>query len=157
DYYTSVPGLNLTTGGAADTVISIRGLTTSGTTVVNPTVGIIVDDAPFGPTNAIGHASGVPEIDPGDLARIEVLRGPQGTLYGASSMGGLVKFVTIDPSTERLSGRIQTELNYVQNSGEMSYGVHGAVNVPLTDTLAVRASGFVRGNPGYIDNPILHL
>ena len=57
-----------------------------------------VDDVPYGCSTDAAGGSVVPDIDPGDLARIEVLRGPQGTLYGANSMGGLVKYVTVDPS-----------------------------------------------------------
>jgi hypothetical protein len=83
-------------------VSSTRGITTGGFTT--PSVGLMIDDAPFGP--AFGPAQNDwPDIDPGDLARVEVLRGPQGTLYGADSMGGLVKFVTKDPSTAGFSGR----------------------------------------------------
>jgi iron complex outermembrane receptor protein len=108
DYYTSAPGLNLTNNGEGQSVISIRGLTTGAG--ANPTVGIVVDDAPFGSTRSMA-GSFAPDIDPGDLARVEVLRGPQGTLYGASSLGGLVKFVTVDPSPDALSGRVQADTN----------------------------------------------
>jgi len=53
----------------------------------------------------------LPELDPGDLARVEVLRGPQGTLYGSDSMGGLVKFVTVAPSTDAFSGQVSAGTN----------------------------------------------
>ena len=70
-----------------------------------PARAVTVDEVPFsvGP----GTIGALPDIDPGDLARIEVLRGPQGTLYGASSMGGLVRYVTVDPSTDAVSGRVR--------------------------------------------------
>lgn len=68
-------------------------------------------------------------------------------------MGGLLKFVTVDPSTSGLSGRVQASLNSVSHSdGEMGYGVRAAVNIPVSDTLAVRASGFTRRDPGYVFN-----
>jgi outer membrane receptor protein involved in Fe transport len=73
----------------------------------------------------------MPDIDPADLARVEVLRGQQGTLYGASSMGGLLKFVTVDPSTDGFSGRAQADLNGVHHGDEPGYGIRGSVNVPL--------------------------
>jgi iron complex outermembrane receptor protein len=57
----------------------------------------------------------VPHLDPGELQRVEVLRDPQGTLYGASSMGGLLKFVTANPSTDGLSGRLQAGASSVSH------------------------------------------
>src|SRR6185437_10236977 len=88
-----------------------------------------------------------------DLARIEVLRGPQGTLYGSSSIGGLLKFVTVDPSTDELTGRLQAGASAVFNGNKPGYNVRGSVNVPLSDTWAFRASAFTRLDPGYIDDP----
>jgi iron complex outermembrane receptor protein len=151
DYFDQVPGLSLTTnnGGGWQT-LAIRGVTTG--VVANPTVGIMIDDVPFGSSTSLGNGSVlIPDIDPGDLARIEVLKGPQGTLYGADSMGGLVKFVTLDPTTDRLSGRVEVLGDHV-DQGESGYAVRGAANVPLADDLAFRASGFVRRDPGYVDN-----
>jgi iron complex outermembrane receptor protein len=153
DYYTRIPGLSVAPGNQSFQFVSIRGLTTGDFT--NPTVGITVDDVPFGSSTELGGGLVVPDIDPGDLARVEVLRGPQGTLYGASSIGGLLKFVTVDPSTDAVSGRLQGALSSVRNGDEVGYNLRGSVNAPLSDTFAVRASGFTRRDPGYIDNPVL--
>jgi outer membrane receptor protein involved in Fe transport len=112
-YYTTVPGLSMASSGGGDANLTIRGISTGANT--NPTVGIVLDDVPFGSTSTLATATFAPDIDPSDLARIEVLRGPQGTLYGASSIGGLLKFVTVDPSTERLSGRVQADTSRVYN------------------------------------------
>lgn len=151
DYYTQVPGLQLTPNQLGGTsTIAIRGITTGDFS--NPTVGITVDDMPFGSSTVIGGGFLVPDLDPSDLARIEVLRGPQGTLYGASSVGGLIKYVTSDPSSDKFAGRLQAGLSSVNASSEVGYNVSGAVNVPLSDTLAVRGSAFTRSDPGYIDN-----
>jgi outer membrane receptor protein involved in Fe transport len=150
DYYSRIPGLSLTTGAWGEPRIAIRGIITD--PLDNPTVGVTVDDLPYGSSANLAGNGGVPDIDPGDLARVEVLRGPQGTLYGASGMGGLIKFVTIDPSTTGFSGRVQAGLNGIRNGDEMGYSVRGSVNVPISDTWAVRASGFTRQDPGYIDN-----
>jgi outer membrane receptor protein involved in Fe transport len=150
DYFSSVPGLNVSPNYGGQQMPSIRGITTGGFTT--PTVGAVVDDVPFG-TSTFWAGNQVPDIDPGDLARIEVLRGPQGTLYGANSMGGLLKFVTVDPSTSAYSGRLEAGTEYVHNGAAPGYNIRGSVNVPLTDTLAIRASGFTRQDPGYIDNP----
>ena len=81
-----------------------------------------------------------------------MLRGPQGTLYGASSLGGLINFVTVDPSSQASSGHVQAGTNGVSNGDEAGYELRGAVNVPLSSTIAVRVSAFARQDPGYIDN-----
>jgi iron complex outermembrane receptor protein len=156
DYYTRIPGLAVTPDDlVGQAMVTIRGVTTGPYT--NPTVGIVVDDIPYGASTGIAGGSAIPDIDPSDLAQIEVLRGPQGTLYGASSIGGLLKFVTVDPSTDALSGRVEAGTSSVYNGAELGYNMRGAVNVPLSDTAAVRASAFVRQDPGYIDDPVHHL
>ena len=151
DYFSQIPGLSVTpadTRGAP--VLSIRGVTTGGS--LNPTVGITVDDIPYGSSVNLGGGFAAPDLDPSDLARIEVLRGPQGTLYGASSIGGLLKYVTVDPSTDGMSGHVQVGTNRISHGSDFGYDASSAVNVPLTNTLAVRVSGFARQDPGYIDN-----
>jgi hypothetical protein len=95
DYYSDFPGLNFSSGDRGELFPAIRGLSTG--SYSNPTVGIVIDDVPYGASAEIFSA---PDIDPSDLAHVEVLRGPQGTLYGVSSIGGLIKYVTVDPSTE---------------------------------------------------------
>jgi len=152
DYYTRVPGLTVATGEYRDDpMLAIRGVTTGGGQA-NPTVGVVIDDVPFGSSTGIGGGNEVPDLDPSDLAQVEVLRGPQGTLYGASSIGGLLKYVTVDPSTDSLSGNLQAATSGVYNGAELGYSFRGAVNVPLSDTSAIRASAFTRLDPGYVDN-----
>jgi iron complex outermembrane recepter protein len=152
DYYSSVPGLSIASDGfrAGIPTVAIRGITTGG--YGNPTVGITIDDVPYGSSTLQGGGVYSPEIDPSDLQRVEVLRGPQGTLYGASSRGGLLKFVTLDPSTTALSGRVQSDVNTVHHGEGVGYGLRGAINIPITDSFAVRASAFGRRDVGYIDN-----
>ena len=152
DYYTTIPGLSVTTGSFHALQLTIRGLTTGGG---NPTVGIVIDDVPYGASKGTAFGLEAPDIDPSDLARVEVLRGPQGTLYGAGSMGGLLKFVTVEPSTDALSGHVQASTNGVSSGEQLGYGFRASVNVPVSDTFAVRASGFTRLDPGYIDDPAL--
>lgn len=154
DFYTQVPGFNVAPMGFQSTqILSIRGINTG--LAGNPSVGITVDDVPYGASTNAGGGVTVPDFDPGDLARVEVLRGPQGTLYGASSLGGLLKFVTVDPSTEAVSGRVEGGTSSVYNGDGLGYNFRAAVNVPLSDTIAIRASGFARQDPGYINNPVL--
>jgi iron complex outermembrane receptor protein len=148
DYYAMIPGLNVTPNIEGNQVISIRGITTGGFTT--STVGITVDDVPFG--GSINNNE-IPDFDPGDLARIEVLRGPQGTLYGDNSMGGLIKFVTVDPSPNAYSGRIEAGTSGVYNGAEPGFVVRASSNIPLSDSAAVRISAFSRQDSGYVDNP----
>jgi iron complex outermembrane receptor protein len=155
DYYGEVPGLNMTLNYNGAPTVTVRGLSTGSGT--NPTTGIIVDGVPFGSSTALGGGFYAPDIDPSDLARVEVLRGPQGTLYGANSIGGLLNFVTVDPSTDRLSGRVQAGSSGVLNGADAGYNVHGSVNVPVNEEWAVRASGFARRDPGYVNDPVLSL
>jgi outer membrane receptor protein involved in Fe transport len=155
DYYTRVPGLIVSPADYSSQLVAIRGVTTgSNSGAGTPTTGIMVDDVPFG--NSTGNTPGftVPDFDPGDLARVEVLRGPQGTLYGASSMGGLIKYVTVDPSAAAFGARLELGSNSIRNGDEIGYMARGSINVPLGETLAVRGSAFTRLDPGYIDNPV---
>lgn len=154
DFYSSVPGFNVSPspGAGGQDMLVIRGISAGAFT--NPTVGVTVDGVPLGSsTGFFGNV--MPDIDPSDLARIEVLRGPQGTLYGASSLGGLLNFVTVDPSTDGITGRLEAGTSGVQNGTGAGYGFRGAVNLPVTDSLAIRASAFTRQTPGYIDNVAL--
>lgn len=151
DFFASVPGINLQFQNNR-AQLAIRGIST-GPSSGNPVVGYTIDDVPFGASTGQGGLFGsAPDLDPSELARVEVLRGPQGTLYGASSMGGLVKYVTIDPDTNAISGSVAGGINSIHKSGELGYNVRGAINVPLTENLAVRASAFTRKEAGYIDN-----
>ena len=150
DYYSQVPGLSVAQMTIGPSAVAIRGITTG--INQNPTVGFTLDDVPLGSSTGAGGLGLVPEVNPADLARIEVLQGPQGTLYGANSLGGLIRFVTLDPSTRTLSGVIDVGGSTVENAGDMGYNADGAVNIPVSDAFAIRASAFLRRTPGYIDN-----
>jgi outer membrane receptor protein involved in Fe transport len=152
DYVARVPGLEIsnTSAGGGLNQLSLRGVTTG--QGGNPTVGFYIDDAPFGSsTNLGGGAVLAPDLDPSDLSRIEVLRGPQGTLYGAGSMGGLLNFVTTPPNPAAFSGRLEVDASTVDGGGS-GWGIRGAANVPLGDQFAVRVSGFDRKDPGFVDD-----
>ncbi|CDO35344.1 putative TonB-dependent receptor, plug [Novosphingobium sp. KN65.2] len=152
EFFASVPGVNLQFQNNR-AQLAIRGITTSPVTG-NPVVGFTVDDVPYGSSTGQGGLFGAaPDLDPSELARVEVLRGPQGTLYGASSMGGLVKYVTVDPDLDGLSGSVGAGAHMIHKGGQsLGYNLRGAINVPLGDTFAVRASAYTRKEPGYIDN-----
>jgi iron complex outermembrane receptor protein len=151
DFANTVPALTFTTLGAGYTQISLRGVTTGFD--VGPTVGIYVDDVPYGSSTGFGDGA-QQTLDVGlfDLDRIEVLRGPQGTLYGASTMGGLIKYVSKPPDTSSFSGNARAGVSGTQDGGT-NYDAAAAVNVPIvTGKVAVRASGYESHDGGYIDN-----
>ena len=152
DYFASVPGLSMNSNAQAAGLqyVTIRGL--SAGFYQNPTIATVVDDVPVGSSQILSLGSLTqPDLDPSDLARIEVLKGPQGTLYGADSLGGLIKYVTADPSTTAFSGRAEVTGIDIPGGGT-GYGVRAAANIPLSDSLAIRLSGFSRRDPGYVDD-----
>ncbi|MEI9997537.1 MAG: TonB-dependent receptor [Rhizomicrobium sp.] len=156
DLTSTVPGLSVASRGATGfNQIILRGIT-SGSQQTSPTVGIVVDDVPFGTSSPSGSSSLQPDLDPADISRIEILKGPQGTLYGASTLGGLIKYVTNAPDPNAFSASLSAGFKDVDD-GAGGGDVRGAVNIPLIDdVLAVRASGFYRDDPGYIDDPVDH-
>jgi outer membrane receptor protein involved in Fe transport len=151
DYFVEVPGAVVQPNDRGDVRLMLRGINTGGG-FTTPTVGVVIDDIPFGSSAGIANGGSIVDLDPSDLAQIEILRGPQGTLYGASSIGGLLKYDTLDPSTSGLFGHVQSGLQVVSGEDDLGYSLSGAVNVPVTNQLAVRASGFTRFSPGYVDN-----
>ncbi len=145
------PGMQFVTSTPGLGQITLRGVTT-GVQQSSATVATYVDDTPFTPSSRTASGTTVvPDLDPFDIRRVEVLRGPQGTLYGAAAMGGLLKYVTTQPSTERLSGRLSAEAGMFNGGGE-SYAFRGLVNLPVTDTLALRLSAGTRHSDGFIDD-----
>ena len=152
DYATQVPGLNLISSGEGWTQLVLRGVT-SGSRQPNATVGTYIDDTPYGSSTIYAAGSMLtPDIDPSDLQRIEVLRGPQGTLYGSNTLGGLVKFVTTPPDTTQASARIGFNTSSIKGGGS-GYGAHATVNLPLVaNKLGLRVSVYDRNDPGYIRN-----
>jgi outer membrane receptor protein involved in Fe transport len=151
DFATTVPALTFTTSGVGQSQITLRGVTAG--VDIGPTVGVYVDDVPYGSSGAFVNAASL-GLDAGlfDLDRIEVLRGPQGTLYGASSMGGVLKYVTRQPSLAGFEGAAQGGLSFTSHGGA-NYNGAAALSGPIvSDTLGVRASAYYSRDGGYIDN-----
>ena len=149
DYLKLVPGLQLDQSNPGEGRLILRGLNTGG---VASAVAVYLDETPFGSSTGLvngGVLAG--DFDTFDVNRVEVLRGPQGTLYGANSLGGLLKFVTNEPDTSRLIARGRVSIEDTKG-GEMSYRGHAVVNVPISDTIAFRASGTYRKEGGFIDS-----
>lgn len=153
DYAGLVPGISQRSFGApgAGTVI-IRGLNT-GPQQTTATTGFYLDDTPFTASGALSIASLVlPDADLADVERIEVLKGPQGTLYGATALGGLVRIVSKRPDLQQFSGSVGASARSVTDGGT-GYGARGTVNLPVvTDRVGVRLTGFHRREPGFTSN-----
>ncbi|HEU4967415.1 TonB-dependent receptor [Sphingomonas sp.] len=149
DYLKLVPGLQLNQSTPGQGRLLLRGINTGG---VASTVSVYVDETPFGSSSGLVNGAILAgDFDTFDVARVEVLRGPQGTLYGASSLGGVLKFVTNAPQMEsfELRGRASVE---AVDGGDTSYAGNAVVNIPLGSTLAFRASGTYRKDGGFIDS-----
>jgi iron complex outermembrane receptor protein len=144
-----VPGLNVQASGVEANRLIIRGLTT-GPNDLSPSVGVYIDDAPFGSNS--GFALGAlfsPDLDPFDLERVEVLKGPQGTLYGASTLAGLVKYVTKAPDPDSFSTHARVDFDRADDSGANTYAMRAGVNLPLiSGKVALRVSGFYENSDG---------
>jgi outer membrane receptor protein involved in Fe transport len=147
-----VPGLSLQTSNElGDTNISIRGITSD---TGAQTTGIYVDDTPIQARQEVVFSDAFPKVF--DLDRVEVLRGPQGTLFGAGSEGGTVRFITPAPSLDHYSGYFRSELSFTEG-GDPSYEAGGAVGGPIVpDKVGFRVSLWDRQDGGYIDrvNPV---
>jgi len=151
DYLSNVPGVNVnTTGGAGGNSVTIRGI--SAGQEIAPLVGVYVDDVAIGSTSAwLGGARSAFDMSLLDLNHIEVLKGPQGTLYGASAMGGLIKYITNSPDTYDFTGHVSLGAARV-NGGGSANTASAVLNVPLSEGLAaVRLAGFSDKAPGYVD------
>ncbi|HEX4506392.1 MAG TPA: TonB-dependent receptor [Alphaproteobacteria bacterium] len=148
DIARAVPGVSFNSIGASEGLdnITIRGVSsTSG----SATVGIYLDDVSMTVKNFF-DGSAQPKLF--DIDRIEVLRGPQGTLYGASSMGGTIKFVTKQPDLENFNGEVQSDLSGTVHGG-VNYSEAGVLNVPIVPGVAaIRTSVSYSSDSGYIDH-----
>ncbi|MBQ5947924.1 TonB-dependent receptor [Massilia sp. ST3] len=151
DYVAQVPGMSLSSFRQGFTQVTLRGITT-GVNQSASTTAFYIDEAPIGSVNAYAAGSAVtPDIDPADLQRVEILKGPQGTLYGAGAMGGLVRYVTSAPDFRKLRGSVTLGGNTVKDGGNGKTG-RFSLNVPIGErSMALRVSGFSRTDAGYID------
>jgi outer membrane receptor protein involved in Fe transport len=143
------PGLSMT-GNRANSQVVLRGVTTGPVNQdqaeIKETVGMYLDETPI----AVQRFS--PNLKLYDLDRVEVLRGPQGTLYGAGSMAGAIRLITRKPETNEFSASAKGELASVDNGGT-TRTIDGMVNIPVVnDVFAIRAVGFWKHNAGFIDN-----
>ncbi|HEV2745871.1 MAG TPA: TonB-dependent receptor [Allosphingosinicella sp.] len=146
DFVRSVPNLVLQPVENGASFLAIRGVYSS---IGAATVGVYLDETPVQINQRGGSGNAQPKLF--DLDRIEVLRGPQGTLYGASSLGGTLRYITRQPSLTEWSSRGVAEFATTEGGGE-SWQVAGAVGGPIAeDRLGFRATAYYRRDGGYVD------
>jgi outer membrane receptor protein involved in Fe transport len=151
DFLRSVPGLVFEDQGIGDKKYSIRGVQSVGAA----TVAVYFDDIVLTANNR--QDGGGRNVDPKlvDMERIEVLRGPQGTLYGASAMTGTVRYIYNKPNLTEYQGSLSAQASSTEYSSG-SYNFDGVLNVPLVDDrLGLRLVGYSRDIAGWIDRPLI--
>ncbi|MFC4724156.1 TonB-dependent receptor [Glycocaulis abyssi] len=152
DYLTQLPGITAGGSGPGQSTIYIRGiasttpnLTVAGVAGLSPNVAFYLDEQP------LAQPGRNLDVYAADMERVEVLPGPQGTLYGASSQAGTVRLITNKPVIGEFSASSLAGVSFTQD-GDMSNQVQAVVNLPLGDNFAIRAVAYVDNQGGYIDN-----
>ena len=148
DYARLVPSLSYKSSGPGSSNVYFRGVASGENgnhSSSLPSVGTYLDEQP------ITTIQGALDIHVFDIARVEALAGPQGTLYGASSQAGTVRIITNKPDLNGTYGAVNLEVNSVAH-GDFGYTGEGFVNLPITSNIAARVVGWYRHDAGYIDN-----
>jgi len=152
DYLVQLPGVTAGGSGPGQNTIYIRGLasttpnlTTAGVAGLAPNVALYLDEQP------VSQPGRNLDVYAADLERVEVLSGPQGTLFGASSQAGTVRLITNKPNLDEFEANLKLGTSFTEG-GEFSQSVEAVLNIPVTDKFALRAVGYVDDQGGYIDN-----
>jgi outer membrane receptor protein involved in Fe transport len=148
DYVKYLPSVSYQTFGPGFAQVYMRGVASGGDGNHSgslPSVGIYLDEQP------ITTIQGALDVQPYDVARVEALAGPQGTLYGASSQAGTIRIITNKPDTTGFAAGYDLEGSTMTDGGN-GYLVQGFANIPINDSTAVRLVGWKRHDPGFIDN-----
>ena len=148
DYVKLLPSVSFQTLGPSQSQLYFRGISTGGDGLQSgplPTAGVYIDEVP------VTTIANTPDVHVYDIARVEALSGPQGTLYGASSLAGTLRLITNKPNTNKFEAGYDLEIN---KFGKGNFGgvAEGFVNVPISSRAAIRLVGFYEKDGGYIDN-----
>jgi outer membrane receptor protein involved in Fe transport len=152
DYLGRMPGVVFNAGPSGDSTAVIRGVgTTAGLDQGQGPTGYYINEVPL---TEPGYAIGIPDIDTFDVDRVEVLRGPQGTLFGASSLGGAINYVANEADPSGFHAAFESSLSHTQHAdGQLGHTAKGMINLPIVpDKLAARFVLLERSEPGYLDN-----
>ncbi len=155
DYLSKVPGVVFNEGPTGNSTAVIRGVgTTAGLDQGQGTTGYYVNEVPL---SELGYAMAIPDIDTFDVDRVEVLRGPQGSLFGAAALGGAINYVAKEADTSRVDAALETDFSKTVNAPGLSYANKAMINVPLIDNkLAARLVIGRREKAGYLNNLLLN-
>jgi iron complex outermembrane receptor protein len=147
DYARTIAGVSFEDKGAGRWTIFMRGVSTGSDvdTGKQSSVGMYFDETP------ISESSSQPDIKLYDVSRVEVLRGPQGTLFGSGSLSGTLRVIPKAPELNSLSGEAGTQLSVTEHGG-LNYSLDGVLNLPLSDVAAVRVVGYKIGDAGFLKN-----
>lgn len=152
DYLQQLPGVTAGGGGPGQSTIYIRGLasttpnlTTAGVAGLAPNVALYLDEQP------VSQPGRNLDVYAADLERVEVLSGPQGTLFGASSQAGTVRLITNKPVIGQYQAKVKAGVAFTKN-GDPSQNLEAVFNIPIGDRFAIRAVGYYDNKGGYIDN-----
>jgi len=152
DYLKTIPGVTYIDRGNEGSIPVIRGITTTAgpiyTTVTQLPVGIYVDDMPF---SDLYIPYSQPDLNPFDLERVEILKGPQGTLFGSGALAGAIRYVPQKPELAVWEAKVSETIRSTPFSDGLSPVTAAALNVPIGDTAAIRAVGVARRESGLID------
>ena len=154
DYFRLVPNLSQADNvGPGNKRYAIRGLSSAG----EPLVSVYFDETPGlgSPNDSVDAGGSQPDLKLWDIERIEILKGPQGTLYGNGSMGGTVRVISNKPDATEIDFAMEAGIGTIESGGE-EYNVKGMANIPLIqDKLAIRLTGYYDKNDGFIDEQFL--
>src|SRR3954469_2353171 len=149
DISRNVAGLTVQNLGPGQSQVSVRGVSAGQIARDQPgvkeQVGVYLDET------ITSMSLFTPDFDLVDLNRVETLRGPQGTLFGAGSVGGTIRYITNQPKLDRIEGLVESDVNLLKG-GDIGYSLKGAINVPLASTVALRAVGYGTHFGGFIDS-----
>lgn len=147
DYLSTIPGVNMADRGVSTNKITMRGVNAS--IEEDSTVGVFFGEVPL---NTVSRGS-TADMKMVDVTRVEVLRGPQGTLFGSGSMGGAVRNIPNAPNLDQLEGKFEIGYSNTADAGSDNYSTYGVINLPLIEgNLALRLVGYNYDYSGYVDN-----
>ena len=151
DFAAFVPGLSFASEGASTNLLVIRGITTG--SQLSSATGVYLDDIPVGAStsNGVGYQS--LNVNTFDLNRVEVLNGPQGTLYGATSLGGTIRYIPNAPTLNSFGVDVGAQVSSTQH-GHIDHAYTGMINIPIADIAALRVDGYQVYDSGYAKDPI---
>ena len=153
DIYTMVPGLSMQGGLVGENRFTVRGVSSqtggTGYFLTGATIGVYLDGTPvtaaLGPDNQVSGTLF-------DIERVEILKGPQGTLFGEGSQGGTIRYLYKQPDASGFDAAVNVGYASMAESSEKSQRIDAMLNVPLADSLALRLTGWNAETAGYIDN-----